>query len=152
MIIFISLNFNTALLAIETIEKIKKESKSIFKTLTRKSLKKNDTLQFISEYVIILDDMKGEGIVTYYFKDMIYQRYKNLELISEDKWKISLSGNLQLFDNNKKNTWKIQLGDQNTINIKKKINSIGVLHKFSYENKTNYYIKLEEKKLNDNRQ
>jgi len=36
---------------------------------------------------------------------------------------------------------------ENTIQVKNKLNSIGELHEFSYENKTDYYIKLEEKKI-----
>ena len=146
MTIFFLFNFNTNVFADDVINKVKKESKSILKTLTRKSLEREDVLKFISQNVINIDDKRGNGLVTYYFTDMNYQRYKDLELISEDKWKISIFGHLQVFDDDKKNTWKIQLGKQNTINIKTKINSIGKLHEFSFNNKTNYYIKLEEKK------
>ena len=49
--------------------------------------------------MIIIDDKRGDGIVTYYFEDTIYKRYKNLEVISEDRWKISRLGKLQIFNN-----------------------------------------------------
>ena len=129
MTIFLLFNFNTNVFAADVINNFKSESKSILKTLTRKSLETEEVLKFISQNVINIDDKRGDGIVTYYFTDTNYQRYKDLELISEDKW-------------------KIQPGKQNTINIKTKINSIGKLHEFSFNDKTNYYLKLEEKKIN----
>jgi hypothetical protein len=133
--------------AIEIIDKVKNESKSAFKTLTRKSLTKEETIKFISEYVITIDDKRGNGLVTYYFDDMSYKRYKNFEIISENSWKFTKFGNLILFYDGKKNTWKIQPSKKNTINIKKKFNPIGKLYEFSYQNKTDFYLTLEEKKL-----
>jgi hypothetical protein len=72
-------------------------------------------LQFLFEYVIIVDDKKSNRIVTYYFKDDIYTRYKNLEIISEDKWLITRLGYLLIFDNNKKNFAKFN--HQNKIKL-----------------------------------
>ena len=149
MSIFILLNTTTSVFAVETTNKIEIKSENILKTLTRKSLSKQELLQFLFEYVIIIDDEKGNGIVTYYFKDDIYTRYKNLEIISEDKWLITRLGYLLIFDNNKKNFWKIQPSKENKINIKKSIASIGKVHNFAYKNKTDYYLKLEKKKIND---
>ena len=139
---------NTNTLAVEIIDEIKKESKSVIKTLTRKSLKKEETIKFLKEYVIIFDDKRGDGIVTYYFEDIFYKRYKDLNLISEDKWGFSMLGKLKVFNNNNKNTWKIQPSKINTINIKKKVNSLGELYQFSYRSKTDFYLELEEKKIN----
>ena len=150
MIVFILLNINTNVFSVETINKVKKKSKNIFLTLTRKSLIKQEVLEFLSEYVIIIDDKKGNGIVTYYFEDAIYKRYKNLKLISQDVWKISRFGFLEIFDNNKKTIWKIQPAEKNTINVKKSIASLGELYDFDYQNKTDYYFKLEKKKINSN--
>jgi len=98
----ININISTNTLASEVIGKIKKEGKNIFKSLTRKSLKKEEIIKFISKNVIIVDDKRGDGLVTYYFDDTIYKRYKNLEVISEDKWKISRLGKLQIFNKKKK--------------------------------------------------
>jgi hypothetical protein len=130
------------------IGKIKNESKNVFNTLTKKSLKEDEIIKFLSKYVIIVDDKKGDGSVVYYFEDNVYKRYKNFELITEDVWKISkIDRQLKIFNNKSKSTWKIQPGKKNTINIKKKLSIIGKLHKFSYKSKTDYHISLEEKKL-----
>ena len=136
------------LLSVEVVDKIKDESKDIFRTLTRTSLEKEDVIKFLSEYVILIDDDRGDGVVAYYFENNIYKRYKNLELLSEDKWRISKLDSLNIFNKNKKETWKIQPSKKNTINIKRKLNLIGKLYDFSYEWKTDYYLKLEQKKLN----
>ena len=132
----------------EVISQIKKKSKNVFRTLTRKSLTKKEVAKFLYEYVIIIDDERGDGLVTYYFDNGFYKRYKNLELISKDKWNFSITGFIKIFNNKDKEIWKIQPSIKNTINIKKKLKLVGKLHKFSYENKTDFYLKLERKKLN----
>ena len=149
ILIFFLLNINAYVSAGETVDKIKKKSKETFKTLTRKSLKKNEILKFISQHVIIIDDNRGDGIVTYYFEDNTYKRYKNLILISEDYWKITKLGSLRLFDDNRSNVWKIQPSKTNTITIKKNTFSVGILYDFVFDDKTNYYLQLEEKRIKD---
>lgn len=147
MIIFFLLN-SSNVFASEADVKVKKQNKSIFKTLTRKSLNKAELLIFLSEYVIIIDKKNGVGLVTYYFDDLVYKIYKNFDLISINNWTISRAGTLTLHDNNmNKVYWKIQPSNRNTINIKKKLNSFGQLYEFSYKNKTNFYLKIEKKKL-----
>ena len=132
----------------EVISQIKKKSKNVFRTLTRKSLTKEEVAEFLYEYVIIIDDERGDGLVTYYFDDGFYKRYKDLELISKDKWNFSITGFIKIFNNKDKEIWKIQPSIKNTINIKKKLKLVGKLHKFSYGNKTDFYLKLERKKIN----
>ena len=147
MTIFFLLN-SSNVFASEADVKVKKQNKSIFKTLTRKSLNKAELLIFLSEYVIIIDKKNGVGLVTYYFDDLVYKIYKNFDLISINNWTISRAGTLTLHDNNmNKVYWKIQPSNRNTINIKKKLNSFGQLYEFSYKNKTNFYLKIEKKKL-----
>ena len=132
----------------ETIDKIRNEGKTVLKSLTRKSLKGEEINKFIEEYVITIDDGRGDGLVTYYFYEKVYKRYKDLEFVSEDKWKISyLDKKLKIYYGKDKNTWKIQPGEKNFISINKKITTMGKSYKFSYENKTDYYLKLEEEKL-----
>ena len=132
----------------ETIDKIKNEGKTVLKSLTRTSLTDKEIKNFLSKYVITFDDERGDGLVTYYFDEKVYKRYKDLEFISEDKWKVSyLDKKLKLFYGNKKSTWKIQPGKINTINIKNKVTSLGNLYEFSYQSKTDYHVSLEEKKL-----
>ena len=86
-------------LSTEVIGQIKEKSKNVFRTLTRKSLTKKEVAKFLYEYVIIIDDERGDGLVTYYFDDGFYKRYKDLELISKDRWSFSAAGYIKLFYN-----------------------------------------------------
>ena len=144
-IIFLSLFFITQTNAVEKIDK----AKNILKTLSRTSLDKKQTLEFITKNVITFDDQRGDGLVTYYFYDKTYKRFKDLEVISEDFWLLPKMGYFKLLDNDIKVIWKIQLGKQNKILIKKKSASIGKLYDFTYVLKDDYYILLEEKKLGE---
>ena len=55
--------------------RITTEGKDVLKKLIKTSLKeKNEIKNFLSEYVITIDDERGDGIVTYYFEDKIYKR------------------------------------------------------------------------------
>jgi len=148
IIIFYLLTIDLRTLAAELVVETNVKKKDIFKTLTRKSLTKLETIEFLSKYIIIIDDKKSDGLVTYYFDGMIYRRYKNLELISEGKWEFTMNGYLKVFNNENKEIWKIQPSKENTINIKRKSNLIGKLYEFSYKDKTDFYLSLEEKKLN----
>jgi hypothetical protein len=148
IIIFYLLTINLRTLAAELVVETSVEKKNIFKTLTRKSLTKLETVEFLSKYIIIIDDRKNDGLVVYYFDGKIYKIYKDLELISEDKWDFTMNGYLKIFDNKNKEIWKIQPSKENTINIKRKSNLIGKLYEFSYKDKTDFYLSLEQKKLN----
>ena len=132
-------------------EKIKSKSKDIIEKLTKKSLKKDELLSFIADNVIMINEVNGEESIVYYFENNYYKRYKDLKLISEDKWTITKLGHLRIFRGKEKSIWKIQIEKGNYINIKNENNLIGNLNEFSYEDKTNYYIKLEEKKFNDSK-
>jgi len=153
--LFIFSFLNTNIYAVEvidkgtkTIGKIKNQGKTILNSLTRTSLKDQEIKIFLSEYVITIDDERGDGLVTYYFNEKVYKRYKDLELISEDKWKVSyLDKKLKIFYGKNKITWKIQPGKKNIINIKKNITSIGKSYEFFYQSKTDYHVSLEEKKI-----
>tara|TARA_B110000037_G_scaffold77923_1_gene93095 strand:+ start:477 stop:974 length:498 start_codon:yes stop_codon:yes gene_type:complete len=132
----------------ETLEKIKTESKGVLKKLIKTSLKDKEINAFLLEYVITIDDERGDGIVTYYFEDKVYKRYKDLKLISEDKWKVSyLDKKLKIYYGKEKSTWKIQPAGESTIDIKTKLSLFGKLYRFSYPYKTDYIVLLEEKKL-----
>ena len=134
----------------ETLDKITTGSKGVLKKLIKTSLKEKEITNFLSEYVITIDDQRGDGIVTYYFEDKIYKRYKDLKLISEDKWKVSyLDKKLKIYYGKEKSTWKIQPAGESTIDIKTKLSFLGKLHRFSYPYKTDYNVLLEEKKLSN---
>ena len=135
----------------ETLDKITTEGKDALKKLIKKSLKEKKVIkEFLSEYVITIDDQRGDGIVTYYFEDKIYKRYKDLKLISEDKWKVSyLDKKLKIFYGKEKSTWKIQPDGESTIDIKTKLSFLGKSYRFSYPYKTDYNVLLEEEKLSN---
>ena len=115
--IFLSLFFIAHTNAVEKNDK----AKNILKILSRKSLDKKQTLEFISNNVITFDDKKGDGLVTYYFYDETYKRFKDLEVISEDSWELPKIGYFKLLDKGIKIIWKIQLGKQNKILLKKNL-------------------------------
>ena len=78
------------------------------------------------------------------------KKYKDLVLLSKDKWRFTkFTKKIQIFNGKDKVIWKIQPLDESTISIKNKFNPISKLYKFSYQSKTDYHISLEEKKLND---
>ena len=134
----------------EALDKIKTESKDVLKKLIKTSLKEKEINEFLSEYVITIDDQRGDGIVTYYFEDKIYKRYKDLKLVSEDKWKVSyLDKKLKIFYGKEKSTWKIQPAGESTIEIKTKLSFLGKSYRFSYPYKTDYNVLLEEEKLSN---
>ena len=118
--------------------------KDFFKSLSGKTLKKDDTIKFLNEYAITLEDERGNGVVTYIFDEENYKRYKNFKVISEDAWRFAKTGQLRLFNANIKLTWKIVLGKENNINIKAKYNPLGKLYPFTYQPKTDYLAKLRE--------
>jgi chaperonin GroEL (HSP60 family) len=72
-ILFILPLLNTNIYAVEVIDKgaevidkIKNDGTTILKSLTRKSLNKDEIKNFLIEYVITIDDERGDGIVTYF--------------------------------------------------------------------------------------
>jgi hypothetical protein len=134
----------------KTLTKIKTETTGVLKKLIKKSLKEKEINKFLSEYVITIDDQRGDGIVTYYFEDKIYKRYKDLKLISEDKWKVAyLDKKLKIYYGKEKSTWKIQPAGESTIDIKTRLSFLGKSYRFSYPYKTDYNVLLEEKKLSN---
>ena len=124
-----------------------RNNKKVLDLLTSESLKGDDLLNFINEYVIDINDGHGDGIVTYYFEESYYKRYKGLNFISEGKWSISKFDFLKLSNNKEKKRWKIKIGKQNLILIKKGFTLTGKIHEFSYKDKTDFYIKLQEKNI-----
>jgi len=150
---FVDLSVNAADLkkkSTTTLKIIKTGSENIFKSLINKSIVDDEILNFLSEFVVTFDDDRGDGLVTYYFDDNIYKRYKNFELISMDNWTISkLDKKLKVFNGTNKFTWKIQAGKNNTIVIREKIYTPGKSYNFLWKFKTDYHVGLEEKKLKD---
>ena len=82
--------------------------KTLFKSLSKKSLSKKETIEFIKDNAITLEDERGDGVVTYVFDENNYKRYKDSTIISEDAWRFSKLGALRLFNGDIKLTWKIK--------------------------------------------
>ena len=107
--------FTSNIFAADEIDK----GKTLLKSLSKKSLTKKETISFLKEYAIILEDERSDGEVTYVFDDENYSRYKGIEVISTDAWRFSKLGALRLFNRDIKMSWKIKITDkENLINIK----------------------------------
>ena len=126
----------------DPIKNLEKVIGSTFKTLSTKSLNKEDTKNFVLNYAITLEDERGDGLVTYIFDENNYIRYKDFKKISDGAWRFTNIGNMRVFNQDIKLTWKIKLGENNDINIKTKFDPIGKLYNFEYEEKDAYLSKL----------
>ena len=137
--------FTSNIFAADEIEK----GKTLLKSLSKKSLTKKETISFLKEYAIILEDERGDGEVTYVFDDENHTRYKGTKIISSDAWRFSKLGALRLFNGDIKLTWKIKPDKNKTegvINIKAKFDPVGKLYQFSSQTKKSFFNLLEEEK------
>jgi hypothetical protein len=133
--------FTNSNFAADEIEK----GKTLLKSLSKKSLTKKETITFLSEYAVILEDERGDGKVTYIFDDDKYSRYKGTEIISTDAWRFSNLGALRLFNKDIKMTWKIKISDkENLINIKTKFDPVGKLYEFDVKTKKEFLDQIEQ--------
>jgi len=140
-IIIIFLLFTSSIFAADEIEK----GKILLKSLSKKSLTKKETISFLNEYAVIIEDERGDGEVTYVFDDDKYSRYKGTEIISTDAWRFSKLGALRLFNTDVKMTWKIKIGDkENLINIKTKFDPVGKLYGFEVKTKKEFLNQIEQ--------
>ena len=137
--------FTSNIFAADEIDK----GKTLLKSLSKKSLTKKETISFLKEYVIILEDERGDGEVTYVFDDENYYRHKGTEVISTDAWRFSKLGALRLFNKDIKLTWKIKpktKKTENLINIKAKFDPVGKLYKFTVMDKKDFLDQIEQAK------
>ena len=140
-IIIIFLLFTSSIFAADEIEK----GKTLLKSLSKKSLTKKETISFLNEYAVIIEDERGDGEVTYVFDDDKYSRYKGTEIISTDAWRFSNLGALRLFNKDIKMTWKIKISDkENLINIKTKFDPVGKLYGFEVKTKKEFLDQIEQ--------
>ena len=142
-IVIIFLLFASSIFAADEIEK----GKTLLKSLSKKSLTKKETISFLKEYVIILEDERGDGKVTYVFDDENYARYKGTKIISSDAWRFSKLGALRLFNEDVKMTWKIKPNTkktENLINIKTKFDPVGKLYEFEVKTKKEFLDQIEQ--------
>ena len=147
LIIFLSLSIKFSYAETTKIDPVKKLG-STLKAITGKSLNKDETKQFLSEFVLILEDERGDGTVTYLFDDRNYSRYKDYEEISTGAWRFTKTGVLRVFNKDIKLSWRIKLGknDDNNVNIKAKFDPIGKLYSFNYQVKEDFLSELNDHK------
>ena len=140
-ILIIFFIFSSNVFAADEIEK----GKTLLKSLSKKSLTKKETISFLKEYAVIVEDERGDGKVTYIFDDDKYSRYKGIEIISSDAWRFSKLGALRLFNKDVKMTWKIKISDkENLINIKTKFDPVGKLYEFEVKTKKEFLDQIEQ--------
>ena len=147
LIIFLSLSFKLGYAETTTIDPVKKLG-STLKAITGKSLNKDETKIFLSDFVIIIEDERGDGTVTYLFDDRNYIRYKDYEEISSGAWRFTKTGVLRVFNKDIKLSWRIKLGknNDNNINIRAKFDPIGKLYSFNYQAKEDFLSELDDQK------
>ena len=113
------------------------------KSVSKRGLNKNQTAEFLNNYVITLKDERTDGEVTYIFDTESYKRYKNGNVISEDGWRFSKLGALRLFNGDIKLTWKIKIGKENLMVIKTKFQPIGKEYPFTYKLKKLFFEEIQ---------
>ena len=135
--------FTNSIYAADEIEK----GKTLLKSFSKKTLTKKETISFLKEYAVIVEDERGDGKVTYVFDDDMYSRYKETEIISTDAWRFSKLGALRLFNKDIKMTWKIKINNkENLVNIKTKFDPVGKLYEFEVKNKKEFLDQIEQAK------
>ena len=140
--IIIVLFLNSFSVANEKIDQTIDKTTDFLKSISKRSLTKSQTAEFLNNYAITLEDERNQGIVTYIFDEKNYKRYKDGKIISEDGWRFTNLGKLRVFSGDIKLTWKFKLDKQNTIVIKTKFQPIGKEYPFTYQLKDKYFESL----------
>ncbi len=140
--IVIVLFLNSFSVANEKIDQTIDKTTDFLKSISKRSLNKSQTAEFLNNYAITLEDERNQGIVTYIFDEKNYKRYKDGKIISKDGWRFTNLGKLRVFSGDIKLTWKFKLDKQNTIVIKTKFQPIGKEYPFTYQLKDKYFESL----------
>ena len=119
------------------------QTTDFLKSVSKRSLNKNQTAEFLNNYAITLKDERTDGEVTYIFDSESYKRYKDGNVISEDGWRFSKLGALRLFNGDVKLTWKIKIGKENLMVIKTKFQPIGKEYPFTYKQKKLFFDEIQ---------
>ena len=120
-----------------------------FQNVNAEKLKKKEMENLITKYVLILDDGKGDGVVTYFFDQSKreYFRIKKFKTISKNAYRFTKTGQLRIFEpGDIKLTWKIKMGEKNIIEIKAKYSPKGKKYNFKYATKEKF---LSDKKKHE---
>ena len=126
----------------EKIDQTIDKTTDFLKSITKRSLNKSETSEFLNNYAITLEDERNQGLITYIFNEQNYKRYKDGKVISEDGWRFTKLGKLRVFSGDIKLTWKFKLDKQNVIVIKTKFQPIGKEYPFTYQLKEKFLEKI----------
>ncbi len=129
-------------MAKEKIDQTIDKTTDFLKSITKRSLNKSETSEFLNNYAITLEDERNQGLITYIFNKQNYKRYKDGKVISEDGWRFTKLGKLRVFSGDIKLTWKFKLDKQNVIVIKTKFQPIGKEYPFTYQLKEKFFEKI----------
>ena len=143
LLLFFLIIFTNYSLAESKIDKAVDQTTDFLKSVSKRGLNKNQTAEFINNYAITLKDERTDGEVTYIFDSESYKRYKDGKVISEDGWRFSKLGALRLFNGDIKLTWKIKIGKENLMVIKKKFQTIGKEYPFKYKQKKLFFDEIQ---------
>ena len=142
-VVFIFLFLSSISIAKDKIDETIDKTTDFLKSISKKSLNKSQTAEFLNNYAITLKDERTDGEVTYVFDSESYKRYKDGKVISEDGWRFSKLGALRLFNGDVKLTWKIKIGKENLMVIKTKFQPIGKEYPFTYKLKKLFFEEIQ---------
>ena len=141
-ILLIFLFLSSTSIAKDKIDDTIDKTTDFLKSITKKSLNKSQTAEFLNNYAITLEDERNQGVVTYIFDEKNYKRYQDGKVISEDGWRFTNLGRLRVFSGDIKLTWKFKLDKQNVIVIKTKFQPLGKEYPFTYQLKDKFFEQI----------
>ena len=140
--VFILLILTSFSVANEKIDETIDKTTDFLKSISKRSLNKSETAEFLNNYAITLEDERNQGVVTYIFDENNYKRYQDGIVISEDGWRFTNLGKLRVFSGDIKLTWKFKLDKQNVIVIKTKFQPLGKEYPFTYQLKDKFFEQI----------
>ena len=139
---FIFLILTSFSVANEKLDQTIDKTTDFLKSISKRSLSKSETAEFVNNYAITLEDERNQGVVTYIFDEKNYKRYQNGKIISQGGWRFTTLGKLRVFSGDIKLTWKFKLDKQNVIVIKTKFQPIGKEYPFTYQLKDKFFEQI----------
>ena len=89
-ILFISLFLSSTSIAKDKIDETIDKTTDFLKSISKKSLNKSQTAEFLNNYAITLEDERNQGVVTYIFDEKNYKDTKMEKLFQK------MDGDLQI--------------------------------------------------------
>ena len=95
--VFVLLILTSFSVANEKIDETIDKTTDFLKSISKRSLNKSETAEFLNNYAVTLVDERNQGEVTYIFDENNYKRYQAGKVISEDGWRFTNLGKLRVF-------------------------------------------------------